>query len=139
MVERDVVVAKIALIDRAITRIRNVRGRKELEPIDAEELVILNLQRAAQAAIDLAAHVVSSEDWRLPDSLGENFEILAEQGVIPAELSESLRRMTGFRNVAVHTYEQIDPRIVEEIVNEHLDELRDLCRAVIDTFDLNIT
>lgn len=59
MVERDVVVAKIALIDRAMTRIRNVRGRKELEPIDAEELIILNLQRATQAAIDLAAHVVS--------------------------------------------------------------------------------
>lgn len=134
MVERDVALSKIGLIDRAIDRIREVESRSDLKDLDAEELVILNLQRAAQASIDLAAHVIASEGWRLPESLGENFTILEERGVIPSELAAELRRMTGVRNVAVHTYESLDVAVVDHIVENHLDDMRTLCRYVIDRF-----
>lgn len=139
MVERDVVVAKLGLISHAISRIEDVQRRRQtLNPVDAEEIIMLNLQRATQSAIDLAAHVVSSEGWRLPDSLGENFSILAENGVIEEELAAELRRMAGFRNVAVHTYETVDPSVVSRIVGEHLNDLSRLGRDIVAHFDLDI-
>ena len=57
MVDREVATAKIATIDRCLQRIADVRGERPatLLPIDVEDIVSLNLQRAVQAAIDLQA------------------------------------------------------------------------------------
>ena len=51
MVDRDVVLAKVATIDRCLGRIAQTRGERRavLLPVEVEELVILNLQRAVQA------------------------------------------------------------------------------------------
>jgi uncharacterized protein YutE (UPF0331/DUF86 family) len=137
VVERDVVLAKVATIDRCLRRLAEVRepGRG-LDPQDVEDLLELNLQRAVQAAIDLAAHVVSTEGYGMPGTLAETFTLLERQEVIPPELAERLRRMSGFRNIAIHEYATIDPEIVRSIVDDHLDDLRELCRSVIERFRL---
>lgn len=36
------------------------------------------------------------------------FRILAQAGLITRDLGESLKRMVGFRNVAVHEYQELD-------------------------------
>lgn len=54
--------AKVAVIDRCLARIQEVRGerRKDLLPVDVEDIASVNLQRAIQAAMDLASHIVAS-------------------------------------------------------------------------------
>ena len=125
MVDRDILHAKCATIDRCLMRIRDVRGLRHaaLQPADIEDITVLNLQRATQAAIDLAAHVVATEGYGLPDSLAAPFSLLERNGVIEPELAGRLRRMVGFRNIAVHDYQSIDPAIVEAIVTRHLGDL----------------
>jgi len=137
VVERDVVLGKVATIDRCLRRLEEVRepGRG-LDPQDVEDLLELNLQRAVQAGIDLAAHVVSTEGYGMPGTLAETFTLLERQEVIPPELADRLRRMSGFRNVAIHEYATIDPAIVKAIVEEHVDDLRTLSRIVVDRFRL---
>lgn len=72
MVERDVALAKVAVIDRCLTRISEVRSQPVARSaIDAEDIVVLNLTRATQAAIDLASHVVSTEGYGLPDAIDD--------------------------------------------------------------------
>jgi len=136
MVERDVVLGKVSTIDRCLGRIKDVRGPRKaaLLPVDAEDIVVLNLQRAAQAAIDLAGHVVASEGYGLPADLADAFTLLERHGIIPAELAERLRKLVGFRNIAVHQYEALDPHIVEAIVTRHLDDLRGFAAAVLARF-----
>lgn len=131
MRDPDIVLAKAATIDRCLARIVEVRNRPSgLTELDRAELVLLNLQRAAQAAIDLASHVVAAEGMPLPAETRELFSALARGGVIPEALAEALRRMVGFRDLAVHEYQEIDPAIVEAIVAGHLGELRDFARLV---------
>ena len=139
MVERDVVLGKLAIIDRCTRRIHEVRSerRSELQPLDVEEIVILNLQRAVQAAIDLAAHVVAAEGYGLPDSLAGTFSLLEQRGVIGADLAERLRRMVGFRNIVVHDYRVIDPRIVDSIVENSMTDLRAFASQVLVKFELS--
>jgi uncharacterized protein YutE (UPF0331/DUF86 family) len=136
MVERDVVLAKVGAIDRCLRRIGEMRGARaaSLLPIDVEDITVLNLTRAAQAAIDLAAHVVATEGFGLPDSVAESFSLLEKHGVIDAPLAERLRKMAGFRNIAVHNYQSIDPRIVEAIVEKHLDDLRAFAATIAQRF-----
>jgi uncharacterized protein YutE (UPF0331/DUF86 family) len=49
-------------------------------------------------------------------------------------LAERLRRMVGFRNIAVHDYQTLDPRVVEAIVSRHLGDLRDFAARLVQRF-----
>jgi len=126
MIDRDLVLAKVESLDRCLTRIAAVRGETNaaLRAIDVQDITVLNLQRAVQAMIDLAAHVVASEALGTPDSLGASFTLLERAGILDGELAERMRRMTGFRNVAVHEYRKLDPAVLEAIVRERLGDLR---------------
>lgn len=135
MVERDVVLAKVATVERCLARIAEVRGRRaELTALDVEDLTVVNLTRAAQASIDLAAHVVATEALGLPDSLAANFTLLEQHGMLDSALAARLRGMVGFRNIAVHAYQDVDPRVVESIVNHHSDDLRVFARGVVERY-----
>jgi uncharacterized protein YutE (UPF0331/DUF86 family) len=50
------------------------------------------------------------------------FEILATHRWIDKDLSEALKRMVGFRNIAVHDYQKIVLPITIRIITEHLHE-----------------
>jgi len=137
VVERDVVLAKVATIDRCLRRIGEARDpARGLEPQDREDVVELNLLRAVQAAVDLAGHVVATEELGLPAKLADTFTLLERQGLIPAELADHLRRMAGFRNVAVHEYATVDPEVVESIVQHRLGDLGELCRRILSHFEI---
>jgi uncharacterized protein YutE (UPF0331/DUF86 family) len=138
VVERDVALGKIATLDRCLQRIAEVRGerRADLTPVDVDDIVLLNLQRAVQAAIDLATHIVATEGYGLAGSVAENFTLLEQQGILAPELAAQLRRMVGFRNIAVHNYQDLDPRIVEAIVTRHLGDLSSFSARVVQRFGL---
>lgn len=138
MVDRDVVTAKIATIDRGLQRIGHTRGERRAVrlPVEIEDIIVLNRQRAVQAAVDLATHVVTAEGYGLPDSVAAFFSVLQRHGVIGPQLGERLRKMVGFRNIAVHEYEALDPEIVEAIVAHHLDDLRAFAASVVRRFAL---
>ena len=126
MLDRDVVLAKLTTIERCLARIQEVRNRSELRPIDVTDLTALNLQRAVQAAMDLASHIVASEGFGLPAVAGDAFLLLAERDVLTPELAERLRRMVGFRNIAIHEYSRLNPDVVDGIVRDRLGDLREL-------------
>lgn len=128
----DVVLAKLGTIDRCLGRIRDVTcgDPTRVREIDIQDIVVLNLQRAIQAAIDLAAHIISQQQWGLPDSLKAHFAILQRENVIDPALERRLEAMVGFRNIAVHDYEIIDVAVLERIVAERLPDLEAFTAAV---------
>jgi len=128
----DPQLAKLATIRRCIGRIREATGgdAERVIDIDVQDIVVLNLQRAIQAAIDLAAHVIAQRDWGLPDSLKAHFTILQRQKLVDPTLCKQLESMVGFRNIAVHDYEAIDVNILKRIVAERLPDLESFATAV---------
>lgn len=125
MVDRDIVFEKTKQIQNCLRRIQEVTGGdpKSLNDIDHQDIFVLNLQRAVQAAIDLAAHVIADEGLGLPSELKENFVILEKNKIISADLSDKLQRMVGFRNIAVHDYQSIDVDILKQVLTAHLGDL----------------
>lgn len=127
--DEDVVLAKVATIRRCLDRIRDVTGGdpKSLEELNTQDVFVLNLQRAAQAAIDLAVHIVAGNAWGLPATLKEAFAILVTMGVVTQDLGKHLEDMVGFRNLAVHDYQALDPDKLKRILTERLDDLESFC------------
>jgi uncharacterized protein YutE (UPF0331/DUF86 family) len=140
VIDRDLALAKIATIDRCLARIAEVRGerRKDLLPVDVEDIASLNLQRAIQAAINLATHIISTEGYGTPDSMAAVFTLLQQRGVIEADLAGQLRKMVGFHNIAVHECQAVDPAILESILARHLGDLRALTSQVCERFGLDL-
>jgi len=128
----DVALGKLAAIERCLERIRTVTGGNadRVDDLDVEEIVVLNLQRAIQATIDLSAHLISGRGWGLPDSLKAHFQILADEGVLAPDLAAHLCAMVGFRNIAVHDYERLDRDILKGILRERLGDLAAFAHAV---------
>jgi len=127
MVDRDVVVGKISSIQRCLKRIKQVSGLNpdSLDNLDTQEIVILNLQRAVQSAIDLAAHIVADEGIGVPMEIRENFNMLHQGGILSEELTVNLRKMVGFRNIAVHEYDTIDNEILKSILQYNLKDIEE--------------
>jgi uncharacterized protein YutE (UPF0331/DUF86 family) len=131
-VTTDVLMAKLASIERCLNRIRTVTkgDPSTVRELDVQEIVLLNLQRGIQSVIDLAGHVISTNGWGLPDSLKQHFTILEQQKIVGADLAERLRSMAGFRNIAIHNYQALDPAILEQIVANHLVDLEEFAEAI---------
>lgn len=127
MIDRDLVLEKINRIQNCLKRVyTTVNGDTDrLEGFDVQDIVTLNIQRAVQLTIDLAAHVVRSKSYGMPQTLKDNFQLLFENGMIDKSLKEKLERMVGFRNIAVHDYESIKPEILKSIVTKNLKDLEE--------------
>jgi uncharacterized protein YutE (UPF0331/DUF86 family) len=68
----------------------------------------------------LAAHGSCGNDAQLrladSESNAEAFTLLQKAGIIGKELSKSLRGMAGFRNIAVHQYEELDMDVMRWVL-----------------------
>ena len=119
----DVVLNKIQTIERCLNRIREEYiGSEDIFEQDhtKQDSVILNLERASQASIDIATHIVKVKQLGLPNTSRELFDMLLEEGVITKKICKQMQGMVGFRNIAVHDYQNLNLEIVIAIVEKHL-------------------
>jgi len=99
--------------------------------VDLQDIITLNLTRAVQLSVDIAAHWVASlKDIAAPGTMGGMFDALVQNRLIKEETGERMRASVGFRNIAVHNYESIDWRIVFAICTTHLTDFSDFAKSV---------
>lgn len=136
MPDRDVVLAKVASIQKCLERIRDVTSLdpENLDDINRQDIFVLNLQRAIQASIDLASHIVASEGLGLPETVRGNFALLRDKSVIDPETASKMEKMTGFRNIAIHDYQALNLDILKSILTCNLRDLEDFYVAVLTSF-----
>lgn len=130
----DVIISKIESIERCIMRIlEEYEGDKtNLENYTRQDSIVLNIQRACELSIDIGNYIISKGGFRTPKVSRDVFEILKDNAVIDEELSLNLQRMVGFRNIAVHDYQQINISILESIINSNLEDFRKFIYAVLE-------
>jgi uncharacterized protein YutE (UPF0331/DUF86 family) len=132
MLEKDAVLSKISIIKRCLDTIKRATNLEEqsLEEIFTQDIFILNVQRSIQATIDIANILIAVNGWKLPASYKESFSILAENKVIAADMAEKLKKMCGFRNIAVHDYQEITPPIMQSIMTHHLKDFEEFYSVI---------
>lgn len=137
MIDRDVILEKINSVQRCLGTILKVTGNDEekLDDVFIQDVVVLNLQRAVQLCIDMASHLVASLKWGLPSSLKDFFVILQHNNVLDPELTEKMGKMVGFRNTAVHDYQELNINILKSIVRDHLSDFEKFYVKVLNYLD----
>ncbi len=97
---------------------------------DLQDIVTLNLTRAVQLCVDLGAHLIVDLNVPPPDTMGQTFDALSLAGVVPEKLAVQLKKAVGFRNIAVHNYEEIDWTIVHRIARHHLSAFAEFAKII---------
>ncbi len=97
---------------------------------DTLDLACYRLLVAIEAALQICFHVSAQLCHRVPEEYAECFEILGEEGLIPAGLSDNLQQMARFRNLLVHAYWRVDYEQVYQVVRSRLGDLKEFVRAV---------
>lgn len=130
----EVLLSKAESIERCVARVRTTYAGNEVsfeENFDVQDVIVLNLQRTCEAAIDMANRAIKLRRLRYPKDSKESFRVLVSAGVLPKEIGATMVAMVGFRNIAVHEYQTLDLSKVRRIVEERLDDLIGFSKAML--------
>jgi len=133
MIIDDIIANKIQVIERCLKRIDEEyeQNPKNLLNYTKQDSIILNLQRAIEAAIDIAMHLCAVFKFGVPQSSREAFDLLEKNKVVSEELAKKLKAMVGFGNIAVHDYQAINLEILKIIIEKNLSDFLEFKGAVL--------
>ncbi|MFL0366069.1 DUF86 domain-containing protein [Pseudobacillus sp. 179-B 2D1 NHS] len=131
--KNDVILNKIAIIERCIKRIYEEYNNtaSNLEKNTQQESIILNLQRACGASVDLAMSVIADRKQCLPKNSHEAFNILEDQGIIPSSLSSKMKTLIEFGRSAAYEEQEVSPSDLERIIKNHLVDFMQFTKTIL--------
>ena len=88
-------------------------------------------QTSIQALVDIAGYIIASLGLRTPGTSGEVIDILVEHGLFNAGQRDRYISMIQFRNRILHFYNNIDLKVLYQILQEELLDIRELYRTLI--------
>lgn len=115
MVDKEVVERRLFKLEQTLRKLKEistVSWDEYMKDEGIQDRVERNLQIAAQVCIDIGSHVIADREFRPPYGYGDIFTVLQEEGLLPQDLADTMKQIAGFRNVLVHDYLEIDPKIV---------------------------
>lgn len=108
----------LAILGRVTARLRILEEYRAVEVDDllADDVRMGHLkytfQTALEACIDAAHHVVADRGLGVPGSHADAFRSLGAAGILDDDLAGVMAGASGFRNVLVHDYAEVDDRRV---------------------------
>jgi uncharacterized protein YutE (UPF0331/DUF86 family) len=131
--DRRLIEQKLAALRRCVARITDKRPDAIAtlqSDEDLQDILAVNLTRAVQLGVDIAAHLIAESGAPAPATMGETFDRLVDLQVVDADLAARMKRAVGFRNIAVHNYLAIDWAIVHRIAHEHVGDFEAFATAI---------
>ena len=136
--DRVVVEQKLESLRRCLQRVKTkcpADADTLAADFDLQDIVSMNLSRAVHLCVDIGAHLIASTEALPPDT--ENFEQLAQTGVINREFAPKLKKAVGFLNIAMHHYDAINWIMVHGIVKSQVTDFFVFAKAAARTLDEN--
>ena len=130
----DIIINKTETIKRCLARIKEEYAgyEDELENnYTKQDSIILNLERVAQTSIDISTHIIRIKRLGIPKTSRDVFTILEQHKIVSSKTSEQMKKMVGFRNIAVHDYQNISLDIVKSIIENNLPDFERFSKEII--------
>jgi len=132
--ENDVILKKMDSLQRCIKRIEEKspdNWDSIEEDYDLQDILTVNLERAVQISVDIGLQIFVQINLKPPDTMSEVFTILEEHKVLTPGIARNLKKAVGFRNIAVHEYEEINWEIVQSICTKHVKDFYLFMKAIL--------
>ncbi len=123
-IDKKVIGEKLISLNRCLERIK-LHTPTSVETLqndfDAQDIISLNIQRAVQISVDIAAHILAEQLHEQTPTMAETFLALSRHGLLDSQLASRLAKAVGFRNIAVHEYDTLDMNILYSIITKEID------------------
>lgn len=134
MVDVLLIKRKLAEIDtylRQLKEYQNIKLSDYRSQWKTQRIIERTLHIMIETCVDIANHIISAHELRPPKSYADTFLILFEESIINKSLSERLQKMAKFRNILVHSYEEVEPEIVVSILSKNLKDFELFKKAIL--------
>lgn len=122
----DALINKAAAIKRCVTRAHEEYLRAPASfatNFTRQDAAALNIHRACEEAVlDMGQNLICRERLGVPQSARDIFTLQSQSQRIDPSLTDSFRRMVGFRDIAALDYQALQLPIMMAIIKKHLDE-----------------
>ncbi|MCM3164549.1 MULTISPECIES: type VII toxin-antitoxin system HepT family RNase toxin [Bacillaceae] len=131
--KNDVILNKINVIERCVKRVKEEydNNPENLQNITKQDSIILNLQRACEASIDLAMHIVIEKKIGLPQNSLDAFTLLETAYILPSSIVQKMKFLVGFRNIAVYDFQETNLSTLQRLVEDHLIDFMEYTRSLL--------
>jgi len=123
-IDKKVIEEKLISLNRCLDRIK-LHTPATVEALqsdfDTQDIICLNIQRAVQISVDIAAHILAEQLHEQTPTMAETFLALSRHGLLDSQLASRLAKAVGFRNIAVHEYDTLDMNILYSIITKEID------------------
>ena len=102
--------------------------QEQLASVVRRSVDLVDLRAASPV---MAMHLVRVHRLGVPQETREAFDLLERAGHLDGSLANRLRKMDGFRNVAVHDYQKLNLDVVRAILVERLDDFLEFTRLLL--------
>ncbi len=127
----NIVLNKAAIIERSLKRMKEEFSyNPALDNYTHIDAMILNIERACQAAIDMAQHLVAENHAGMPQTSADAFILLEKVKIISNDITKAMINMTGIRNIIIHEYQEMDMNILRAIAEKEYKSLIEFCREL---------
>jgi len=137
MFKKDLIQRKISLIQDDLTKLAKLSGFT-MEEVSADFMkqatVERLLERIISRAIDVNEHIITELgdiETEPPKDYKATFHLLSKMDIYPKEFGESISKSVGTRNILVHEYDKIDPRIVYASISDCLKDYHQYCDYIL--------
>jgi len=88
-------------------------------------------EKIIEAVIDLAFLIIRDKGYKIPEEDKEAFDILANEKIIPQELSIRLKEAKGMRNIIAHEYGKTDDELIFHSITQELEsDVSELIKSI---------
>lgn len=121
-----VIQRKFALLDNYLLRLaemlRDINFDKFKDDWGLQRTTERSLQVMIEVVIDVAERIIAVKNAGPAASSAEALEKLVQLGVLQS--AADYKKMIGFRNILVHQYCDVDPKILFDLAKNHLEDFR---------------
>ena len=131
--DRDALKIKLSQLEEYVNAVKQLRSKPRTEFVersDTEVLAERHIEKACQAALDIANHIIAETGLGAPTMYRDLGYILSKAGVITPDMAKKMEDVAKFRNRLVHEYAHLDPNIIYQIVHKNIDDLVDFAKQI---------
>jgi uncharacterized protein YutE (UPF0331/DUF86 family) len=133
--DQEIILDKLTSLKRCVERVESkVPATCDVLKVDfdLQDIISLNLQRAVQVSVDIAAHINADlDDIRPPTSMTDSFDNLKKAGILSENLSTRMKKSVGYRNIADHEYSNINWDLVFSVATKNLNDFREYSKSIL--------
>jgi uncharacterized protein YutE (UPF0331/DUF86 family) len=134
MVDETLILRKLSELEQyfgQVTEFKEITVNAYENDWKLQRIIERTLQMMIETCVDIAGHIISDNNFRIPDSYADTFKVLSENKIIPEGLCQTMVQISKFRNIIVHHYDRVDAEIVVGILRKRLDDFNSYKKSII--------